>query len=180
MGTEYKNRVCSNRTFTRPKSDIDQMSEVKPPDPSLFPIWTRTGFETMATILKQEQRTMLLHKHGGGKERDKRQNRPFLRQCREVSIPLGNCRQFLDANLVRIAPSGALRNCFNLRYFTQEERGIGYSFQLAITAPLYSITGYCIATAHSCLLYCTISVQRKTRKIMLCEDDARGSLELLT
>ena len=28
-------------------------------------------------------------------------------------------------------------------------RGIGYSFQLAITAPLYSITGYCIATAQS-------------------------------
>ena len=28
-------------------------------------------------------------------------------------------------------------------------RGIGYSFQLAITAPLYSITGYCIAAAQS-------------------------------
>ena len=49
-----------------------------------------------------------------------------------------------------MAPSGAHRNCFNLWYFTQEERGIGYSFQLAITAPLYSITGYCIATAQSC------------------------------
>ena len=100
---------------------------------------------------------MLLHKRGVGRERDKRQYWPFLRQCREVSIPLCNCRQFLDTNLVRIAPSGALRNCFNLRYFTQEERGIGYSFQLAITAPLYSITGYCIATAQSCLSYGTIS-----------------------
>ena len=27
---------------------------------------------------------------------------------------------------------------------------LGYSFQLAITAPLYSIIGYCIATAQSC------------------------------
>ena len=107
---------------------------------------------------------MLLHKRGGGRERDKRQYWPFLRQCREVSIPLCNCRQYLDTNLVRIAPSGALRNCFNLRYFTQEERGIGYSFQLAITAPLYSITGYCIATAQSCLLYCTISARTKDKK----------------
>ena len=48
-----------------------------------------------------------------------------------------------------VTPVGAGRNCFNLWYFTQEERGIGYSFQLAITAPLYSITGYCIATAQS-------------------------------
>ena len=32
----------------------------------------------------------------------------------------------------------------------QNGRGIGYSFQLAITAPLYSIIGYCIATAQSC------------------------------
>ena len=32
---------------------------------------------------------------------------------------------------------------------TQQGRGIGYSFQLAITAPLYSIIGYCIATAQS-------------------------------
>ena len=28
--------------------------------------------------------------------------------------------------------------------------GLEYSFQLAITAPLYSIIGYCIATAQSC------------------------------
>ena len=107
---------------------------------------------------------MLLHKRGGGRERDKRQYWPFLRQCREVSIPLCNCRQFLDTNLVRIAPSGALRNCFNLRYFTQEERGIGYSFQLAITAPLYSITGYCIATAQSCLFYGTISARTDDKR----------------
>jgi len=48
-----------------------------------------------------------------------------------------------------IAPVRAFRNCFKSRYFTTQERGIGYSFQLAITAPLYSITGYCIATAQS-------------------------------
>ena len=45
----------------------------------------------------------------------------------------------------------AFRNCHRQRYFTSNWRGIGYSFQLAITAPLYSITGYCIATAQSCL-----------------------------
>ena len=44
----------------------------------------------------------------------------------------------------------AFRNCHRQRYFTSNWRGIGYSFQLAITAPLYSITGYCIATAQSC------------------------------
>ena len=47
------------------------------------------------------------------------------------------------------APVRAFRNCFKNRYFTTQERGIGYSFQLAITAPLYSIIGYCIATAQS-------------------------------
>ena len=44
----------------------------------------------------------------------------------------------------------AFRNCHRQRYFTSNWRGIGYSFQLAIIAPLYSITGYCIATAQSC------------------------------
>ena len=46
---------------------------------------------------------------------------------------------------------GAYRNCLRVWYFTIPGRGIGYSFQLAITAPLYSITGYCIATAQSWL-----------------------------
>ena len=48
-----------------------------------------------------------------------------------------------------IAPDGAFRNCLNQLYFKPRGRGIGYSFQLAITAPLYSIIGYCIATAQS-------------------------------
>ena len=48
-----------------------------------------------------------------------------------------------------IAPTGAYRNCLRQLYFKSKWRGIGYSFQLAITAPLYSITGYCIATAQS-------------------------------
>ena len=42
-----------------------------------------------------------------------------------------------------------VRNCRRRGYFTSWGRGIGYSFQLAITAPLYSIIGYCIATAQS-------------------------------
>ena len=45
--------------------------------------------------------------------------------------------------------NGAYRNCLRRLYFKSKWRGIGYSFQLAITAPLYSITGYCIATAQS-------------------------------
>ena len=51
--------------------------------------------------------------------------------------------------LYLFAPVRAFRNCLSPRYFTRSGRGIGYSFQLAITAPLYSITGYCIATAQS-------------------------------
>ena len=50
-----------------------------------------------------------------------------------------------------IAPVGAFRNFLRQLYFKSKWRGIGYSFQLAITAPLYSITGYCIATAQSYL-----------------------------
>jgi len=57
--------------------------------------------------------------------------------------------QIVIRNLLITAPVRAFRNCFKCRYFTTQERGIGYSFQLAITAPLYSITGYCIATAQS-------------------------------
>ena len=41
------------------------------------------------------------------------------------------------------------RNWHSWRCFTSSSRGIGISFQLAITAPLYSIIGYCIATAQS-------------------------------
>ena len=51
---------------------------------------------------------------------------------------------------LRIALERACRNCLRQLYFKLKWRGIGYSFQLAITAPLYSITGYCIATAQSC------------------------------
>ena len=61
--------------------------------------------------------------------------------------------QIVIRNLLITAPVRAFRNCFKCRYFTTQERGIGYSFQLAITAPLYSITGYCIATAQSCLMW---------------------------
>ena len=50
---------------------------------------------------------------------------------------------------ILFASTEAFRNCLRQRYFTSPRRGIGYSFQLAITAPLYSITGYCIATAQS-------------------------------
>ena len=46
-----------------------------------------------------------------------------------------------------LAPVGAPRNCPPSGYFTQRGRGIGYSFQLAITAPLYSIISYSIASA---------------------------------
>ena len=49
-----------------------------------------------------------------------------------------------------IAQMWACRNCLRQLYLKLKWRGIGYSFQLAITAPLYSITGYCIATAQSC------------------------------
>ena len=48
-----------------------------------------------------------------------------------------------------IASTEAFRNCLRKMYCNFPGRGIGYSFQLAITAPLYSITGYCIATAQS-------------------------------
>ena len=50
-----------------------------------------------------------------------------------------------------IAPVGAFRNCLRRLCFKSKWRGIRYSFQLAITAPLYLITGYCIATAQSYL-----------------------------
>jgi hypothetical protein len=53
------------------------------------------------------------------------------------------------AEMTKFAPVRAFRNCLSPRYFTRSGRGIGYSFQLAITAPLYSITGYCIAAAQS-------------------------------
>ena len=53
------------------------------------------------------------------------------------------------SRLVLLAPVRTFRNCLRCRYFTAPGRGIGCSFQLAITAPLYTITGYCIATAQS-------------------------------
>ena len=42
-----------------------------------------------------------------------------------------------------------VRNCRRRGYFTSWGRSIGYSFQLAITATLYTIIVYCIATAQS-------------------------------
>ena len=53
-----------------------------------------------------------------------------------------------------IYPARSYRNCHRGRYLTTSGRGIGYSFQLAITAPLYSIIGYCITTAQSQLQPC--------------------------
>ena len=50
---------------------------------------------------------------------------------------------------ILVASIEAFRNCLRQGYFTSTRRGIGYSFQLAITAPLYLITGYCIASAQS-------------------------------
>ena len=40
------------------------------------------------------------------------------------------------------APVGAPKNCLPPGYFTWRGRGIGYSFQPAITAPFYSIISY--------------------------------------
>ena len=48
-----------------------------------------------------------------------------------------------------IAPVGAFRNYLKQLCFKSNWQGIGCSLQLAITAPLYSITGYCVATAQS-------------------------------
>ena len=64
------------------------------------------------------------------------------------SYPLGSI-SLECARIYSFAPGGAIRNCLWSRYFTTPGRGIGYSFQLAITAPLYSIMGYCITTAQS-------------------------------
>ena len=64
----------------------------------------------------------------------------------------GDLAVFLGVGMdlkIWVAPTGAYRNCLRQLYFKSKWRGIGYSFQLAITAPLYSITGYCIATAQS-------------------------------
>ena len=61
-----------------------------------------------------------------------------------------------------IASVEAFRNCVSQQCFMSKARGIGYSFQLAITAPLYSITGYCIATAQSCPTkanFCSLQMQ---------------------
>ena len=66
-------------------------------------------------------------------------------------VPLKNLYIWkLIWNSALIAQVWAFRNCLRQLYFKSKWRGIGYSFQLAITAPLYSITGYCIATAQSC------------------------------
>ena len=59
--------------------------------------------------------------------------------------------QLVGTPLDIICSLRACRNCLRQLYFKLKGRGIGYSFQLAITAPLYPIIGYCIATAQSCL-----------------------------
>lgn len=46
----------------------------------------------------------------------------------------------------------AWKNCIRQRYFTPSVRGIGSSFQLAITAPQINFIGYGTATAQSQLL----------------------------
>ena len=47
------------------------------------------------------------------------------------------------------APVGAYKNCESRPYFRSTPRGIGYSFQLAITAPRLNLIGYGTATAQS-------------------------------
>ena len=47
------------------------------------------------------------------------------------------------------APGGAFRNCVPGPYFRAKTRGIGYSFQLAITTPRINLIGYGTATAQS-------------------------------
>ena len=61
----------------------------------------------------------------------------------------GSNRQMSFRLLSQSAPTGASRNCLNQLYFKLTGRGIGYSFQLAITASLYSIIDYCITAAQS-------------------------------
>ena len=80
--------------------------------------------------------------------------RPYQRGNKKINwhgVPLKNLYILkLIWNSALIARVWACRNCLRQLYFKSKWRGIGYSFQLAITAPLYSITGYCIATAQSC------------------------------
>ena len=87
-----------------------------------------------------------------GKMTRNAKNTAGLRLCSQLhSVPIGKT-WYAEVGLGGIfsASREAFRNCHRQRYFTSNWRGIGYSFQLAITAPLYSITGYCIATAQSC------------------------------
>ena len=49
------------------------------------------------------------------------------------------------------APVGAFTNCTGHPFFRVTVRGIGYSFQLAITTPRINLIGYGTATAQS---YC--------------------------
>ena len=73
----------------------------------------------------------------------------------DINPKLEGSRKIISENFrstefwILFASAEAFRNCLRQRYFTSPRRGIGYSFQLAITAPLNSITGYCIATAQS-------------------------------
>lgn len=50
---------------------------------------------------------------------------------------------------MRSRPRTAWKNCICRRYFTSSVRGIGSSFQLAITAPQINFIGYGTATAQS-------------------------------
>lgn len=54
-------------------------------------------------------------------------------------------------------PRTAWKNCICRRYFTSPVRGIGSSFQLAITAPQIYFIGYGTATAQSQTCQCTFT-----------------------
>lgn len=54
-----------------------------------------------------------------------------------------------DLCCLHLRPRTAWKNCICRRYFTSSVRGIGSSFQLAITAPQINFIGYGTATAQS-------------------------------
>ena len=113
---------------------IYQQHLVLKPTTSLHPLFIRTFLTVLLIILKQIIRfnyvfsiyCSLMH-------------RPFkeVDTCVIEYIPM-----FWNFYFRLTTPYGSFQKL-------PPGRGIGYSFQLAITAPLYSIIGYCIATAQS-------------------------------
>ena len=69
---------------------------------------------------------------------------------------------------MRMVSAETFRNWHSWWYFTSSSRGIGISFQLAITAPLYSIMGYCIATAQSCTLQRWTNLSKENLQRNMC------------